>query len=41
MNAKLLKNSFTEFCVKNKFEKNKSQLKIIDQLSNFLLRSSN
>tara|TARA_A100000164_G_C21863445_1_gene751304 strand:- start:345 stop:1406 length:1062 start_codon:yes stop_codon:yes gene_type:complete len=41
MNAKLLKNSFTEFCVKNKFEKNKSQLKIIDQLSNFLLKNKN
>ena len=36
MNEKLLKNSFLEFCSKNKFEKNNNQLEIIDLLENFL-----
>ena len=36
MSKKLLKNSFLEFCEKNKFEKNDNQLKIIDSLENFL-----
>ena len=36
MNEKLLKNSFLEFCSKNKFEKNKNQMEIIDLLENFL-----
>ncbi len=36
MNKKILKNSFLEFCEKNKFEKNKDQLNIIKHIGNFL-----
>ena len=36
MKEKLLKNSFLEFCEKNKFEKNDNQLEIVNQLENFL-----
>ena len=36
MKENLLKNSFLEFCEKNKFEKNDNQLEIVNQLENFL-----
>ena len=41
MNKKKLKNSFLEFCKKNKFEKNIDQLKIIESMNRFLFPKKN